>query len=111
MTRKLAARFFGLIAIGTALPLAGADDLVDFQPGGYIHVDNSYGYLTVEGWDESKVEVIVTKSPDRSGQIRVVTDRRSDKELAPRAARLPPGGSSRLWLRIGERRAGRHRGG
>jgi len=82
MTRKLAARFFGLIAIGTALPLAGADDLVDFQPGGYIHVDNSYGYLTVEGWDESKVEVIVTKSPDRSGQIRVVTDRRSDKELA-----------------------------
>jgi hypothetical protein len=68
---------------------------VNFQPGGVIRLDSSYGYLTVEGWDESEVEVTATKSTDRFYEpqrqseatrhlerIRVVTERRSDKELA-----------------------------
>jgi hypothetical protein len=67
---------------------------VKFAPGGSIHVENSYGYLTVEGWDEPEVEIVVTKSTDHFlepeqraqaskafEQIRVATDRRSDKEL------------------------------
>jgi hypothetical protein len=67
---------------------------VSFLPGGTILLDNSYGYLTVEGWDEPEVEVTVTKSTDRFyrperkekieqrfEQVRVAAERRSDKEL------------------------------
>ena len=110
MTRRLAAVLFGLSAMGTAV-LFGADgpgekgpkqsfevtstERVPFLPGGTIRLDNSYGYLTVEGWDEPEVEVTVTKSTDRFyepeqkakaeqrfEQIRVAAERRSDKELA-----------------------------
>jgi hypothetical protein len=114
MTRKLAI-WLGLSVVGAALPLfaqkkPAADahaekapkesfavtstERVDFLPGGTIRVDNSYGYLTVEGWDEPQVEITVTKSTDRFfepeqkeqatkafDRIRVVTERRSDKEL------------------------------
>jgi hypothetical protein len=67
----------------------------DNQLGGTIRVDNSYGYLTVEGWDEPEVEVTVTKSTDRFydpkqrdevaprfERIRVIAERQSDKESA-----------------------------
>ena len=111
MICKLAAVLFGLISIGTAPPLlaqtAAAEkapkqsfevtstEQVSFQPGGTIRVDNSYGYLTIEGWDEPEIGITVTKSTDRfyepeekeqAGkafeQIRVVAERRSDHELA-----------------------------
>jgi hypothetical protein len=115
MTRTLAAVLFGLSVMGTTLPLfaekePAADghgekapkqsfevtstERVNFLPGGTIRLENSYGYLTVEGWDEPEVEVTVTKSTDRfyepgrkeqAGkafeQIRVVTERRSDQEV------------------------------
>jgi len=68
---------------------------VKFQSGGVIRIDNSYGYLTVEGWDEPEVEITITKTTDRFyeperkakaerhfDEIRVVAERRSDKELA-----------------------------
>ena len=68
---------------------------VNFAPGGTIRLNNSYGYLTVEGWDEPAVEIVVIKStdgfypPSRQKQaeksfaeVRVATERRSDKELA-----------------------------
>jgi hypothetical protein len=68
---------------------------VNFAPGGTIRVENSYGYLTVEGWDEPAVEIVVTKSTDRFlepeqktqaekafEQIRVVAEKRSDQELS-----------------------------
>jgi len=74
---------------------AASNQRVPFAPGGTIRLNNSYGYLTVEGWDEPEVAITVTKSTDgffepgqkekadqRFGQIRVVTQRRSDKELA-----------------------------
>jgi hypothetical protein len=111
MTRKLAAVLFGLSAMGTALPMfaaqgpgekgpkqsfeANSTERVNFLPGGTISLNSSYGYLTVEGWDEPEVEITVTKSTNRfyqpeqrekAGQyfeqVRVVTERRSDKELA-----------------------------
>jgi hypothetical protein len=68
---------------------------VPFAPGGTIRLNNSYGYLTVEGWDDPEVEITVIKSTDSFyepsrqeraerpfEQIRVVTERHSDKELA-----------------------------
>lgn len=111
MRCRLAAALVGL-SIGVTLPLLGADgpekgpkqsfevsktERVDFQPGGTIRLDNSYGYLTVEGWDEPAVEVTVTKltnrfyEPDqkekekaekRFTKIGVVAERRSDREFA-----------------------------
>jgi hypothetical protein len=114
MKRQLVALFFAWSAMGTALPLfaegepadkpvekaprqsfeAISTERVKFPPGGAIRVDHSYGYLTVEGWDEPEVEIILTKStgrflePERKEQaakafeqIRVVAERRSDQEL------------------------------
>ena len=68
MTRKLAGLLFAVSMLGTRLHLVGADrprengpersfevtttQRVPFLPGGTIRLDNSYGYLTVEGWDE-----------------------------------------------------------
>jgi hypothetical protein len=67
---------------------------VNIQPGDVIRVENSYGNLTVEGWDEPQVEVTVTKRTDRFyepgqkeevsrhfEQIRVTTERRRNKEV------------------------------
>jgi len=111
MILKPATVLSGLIVLGSAAPLFGADphlrkgpkepfettrsERIAFQPGGTIQLDNSYGYLNVEGWDESAVEVTVTKSTDRFyetaqkdrversfDQVRVDTARRSDKELS-----------------------------
>jgi hypothetical protein len=111
MTRKLAAILLGLSVMAAAFPLFAADGLqekgpkqsfevtsaerINFLPGGTIHLDNSCGYLTVEGWDEPEVAITVTKSTDgffeperkekagkRFDQIHVVAERRSDKELA-----------------------------
>src|SRR5664279_5116621 len=111
MTRKLAWVVFGLGMLGAAHPSPGAEgpeekgpkqsfevtttQRVHFLPGGTIRLDNSYGHLTVEGWDEPEVEITVTKSTDhfyepdekeKAGQhfdqVRVLAERRSDKELA-----------------------------
>jgi len=110
MRRKLA-MVFGLSVLGIGGLAHAADgpeaagpkqsfevtstERVNFLPGGTIRLMNSYGYLTVEGWDEPEVEVTVTKSTDRFfdpaqaaeaerriGRVRVVTERRSDKEVA-----------------------------
>jgi len=111
MTRGLPALLFGLIAACAALPLAAADkpertgpaqsfqvttvEHVAFPPGGVITLNSSYGNLTVEGWDAPEVEITVTKSTSRFyppeseveaergfDQVRVTTERRSDKDLA-----------------------------
>jgi hypothetical protein len=72
-----------------------AKQRIDFPPGGTVRVENSYGYLTVEGWDEPAVEIIVTKStghflqPEQKDQaekafeqIRVASEKNSGKELS-----------------------------
>src|ERR1022692_4863359 len=129
MTRKLAGIVFGLRMLGAALPLPGAQgpeekgpkqsfsvtttQRVPFLPGGAIRLDNSYGYLTVEGWDEPEVEVTVTKSTDRFyepqqkdqadqpfARVRVATERRSDKELAITTTLPAPNRLLNLWNRL-----------
>ncbi len=37
-------------------------DQFDFAPGGTIRLNNSFGDLVVEGWDQPRVEITVTKS-------------------------------------------------
>jgi len=102
---------FGLGLLGSVVPSLCAEGAAEngpkqsfgatktertpFAPGGIIRVNGSYGYLAVEGWDEPEVEITVIKStngfyePSRRQQeeqrfdrIRVVTERRSDRELA-----------------------------
>ncbi len=102
---------FGLGVLGTICPLPAAEGVyekgpkqsfevtnterVPFAPGGTIRLNSSYGYLTVEGWDEPEVEITIIKSTDSFyqpsqqqraeqpfGQVRVAAERRSDKELA-----------------------------
>jgi hypothetical protein len=101
----------GLSVLGTLLPLGGAEGIqekglkqsfevttiehIKFAPGGTIRVNDSYGYLSVDGWDEPEVEITLTKSTNglyqpsgeeaakaRLERIRVATERRSDSELA-----------------------------
>ena len=67
----------------------------NFAPGGLIRLDNSYGDVTVEGWDRPEVEITVIKSmpfdyapkrPELAAQhlelVGVAVERRSDTELA-----------------------------
>jgi hypothetical protein len=106
MTRRLGVVFLGVSLLGAALPLFAEEGFpqsfevtrtehVNFPPGGTIRLNDSYGYLSVDGWDEPQVEVTITKSTDRfykPGQqeegkrrlelIRVTTERRSDTELS-----------------------------
>jgi hypothetical protein len=101
----------GLSVLGAALPLAAAERIqekgprqpfevtstehVNFAPGGTIRLNDSYGYLSVDGWDEPEVEITLIKSTNsfyepsrqeeakvRLERIRVATERRSDTELA-----------------------------
>ena len=127
--RSKLAMVFGLSALGTALPLLAAEapeakgpkqsfevkstERVNFLPGGTIRLVNSYGYLTVEGWDEPEVQVTVTKSTNRFfdpsekqeaerrfAQVRVVTERKSDKEVTISTilpARIRSSDRSFLW--------------
>jgi hypothetical protein len=67
----------------------------DFGPGGTVHLVDSYGYLSIDGWDKPQVEVTITKSTNkfydprdeeqakkRLELIRVNTERKSDSELS-----------------------------
>jgi hypothetical protein len=106
MTHSMASVFFSLSVFATALPLFAEEgfpqsfevtstERVNFPPGGTIRLNDSWGYLSVDGWDEPQVEVTITKSTDRfykPGQqeeakrrlelIRVTTERRSETELS-----------------------------
>jgi hypothetical protein len=101
----------GLSLLGTALPLLCEEKAAEngpkqsfevtstertpFAPGGTVRLNGSYGYLAVEGWDEPEVEITVIKSTNRFYEpsqkqqqeqrfegVHVVTERRSEKELA-----------------------------
>jgi hypothetical protein len=94
-----------LAVLLTVLPLLGQEALkkpvritktesLPFAPNGTIHVNGSFGSLTVEGWDELRVEIVVTRSLNRyydpelaaeAGKlldlVQVSTQRRSDTDL------------------------------
>jgi hypothetical protein len=105
MTRKQLGILFVVGAAGMTLPLFGEGgskkmvqvtntQQVPFQPGGTIHLNRSYGYLSVEGWDRPEVEITVIKSLDnlyeakdqaeatkRVESVSVTAERRSDTDL------------------------------
>ena len=105
MTTRLN-RSRALLLLCLALPLLADENIkhpfettstqnVDFAPGGLIRIDDSVGYLYVEGWDQPKVRMIVTKSmpyeyeashPERGPMqleaIKITAERRSATELA-----------------------------
>ena len=108
MTNKWAV--FGLSVLVSAGPLVAAERVesgsrqsfqetstehLKFGPGGTIRVNDSYGHLTVEGWDEPEVWITLIKStkgfyePSRKREasqrfemIQVSAESRSATELA-----------------------------
>src|ERR1700722_4590898 len=114
MSHKLYLGFF----LGVIVPSLHAEEFkqvqvtnterVNFAPGGLIRLNNSYGDVTVEGWDRPEVDVTVVKSmpfddhrehPELGSQhleaVNVITERRSDSELAisttlPKRAHFSP---------------------
>src|SRR5579872_1016289 len=93
------------IAIGIALPLVSGDGVkkpvqttaterFDFAAGGLIRLSDSYGDLSIEGWDKPEVEIVVTKSlpryytaqemektKDRLANVNVVAQKNSGSEM------------------------------
>ena len=64
---------------------ATTTDRVNFAPGGVIRLTTASSNLFVEAWDRPEVEITTIKSSWRArclDDVRVVTDRRSDTELA-----------------------------
>jgi hypothetical protein len=73
---------------------------VQFSPGGAIRLNDSYGYTSIDGWDQPQVEIKVIKSTNRFfnpseeeeakqklALIHVTTERVSETELSITAAR------------------------
>ena len=103
MTYRLAVLTFGfgaLVAVPALADVATAQPVqttttehVKFAAGGTIRLVHSFGYLSVEGWDQPEVEITVVKSMGYDSEpateaaqhlegVHVVTERRSDTELA-----------------------------
>ena len=103
MAYKLSAVF--LLGALAAMPSLHAEEFkqvqvtsterVNFAPGGIVRLNNSYGDLSIEGWDQPVVEITVIKSmpfnyqlkqPEQATQqlerVAIKADRRSDTELA-----------------------------
>ena len=72
---------FGLSVLVSAGPLVAAERVesgtrqsfeetstehLKFGPGGTIRVNDSYGHLTVEGWDEPEVWITLITCPPRA---------------------------------------------
>jgi hypothetical protein len=73
---------------------------VNFSPGGTIRLNDSYGYTSIDGWDQPQVEIKVIKSTNRFfnpseeeeakqklALIHVTTERVSETELSITTAR------------------------
>jgi len=92
-------------AMGTAAPSFGQSGVrklveiattehVPFQAGGTLHLNGSFGDLSVEGWDRPEVEITLTKTLDNlydpsrqadaaklAERVHVTAERRSDTDL------------------------------
>jgi hypothetical protein len=112
---------FAVGALAAALPLIANSPAseptqttktedVKFAPGGTIRLKDSFGSLTVEGWDRPEVEVTVVKSlgfvsepeqrsKQRLDSVHVVTQRKSDTELEISTTAPAPGFLEHLRLK------------
>ena len=82
------------VAAGTREPVQRTStERVILAPGATLRLEHSVGSLTVEGWDAPEFEITITRSTERYYQpdrteaadrlehVRVMTQRRSDREL------------------------------
>jgi hypothetical protein len=121
MSYRLLGLLFAIGALAAGLPLTAntpasqatkttKTENVKFAPGGTIRLKDSFGTLTVEGWDRPEVEVTVVKSlgfvsepEQRSNQrlddVHVVTERKSDTELEISTTAPSTGFLGHLWLK------------
>jgi len=88
---------------------------IPIRPGGTIRLEHSYGYLTVEGWDEPDGEVSLAKSTDRFyqpsqkgeaekrfGQVNVATQKPSDGDVTIATNVAVPRNFVKSAIRAGE---------
>jgi hypothetical protein len=121
MSHRLSGFLLALGALAAGLPLVAntppsqatqttKTETVKFAPGGTIRLKDSFGTLTVEGWDRPEVEVTVVKSlgfvsepEQRANQrldgVHVVTERKSDTELEISTTAPSLGFLGHLWLK------------
>jgi len=102
MIRKVAIAVLGLtIRAATTQPLLAQQvsslfqetktEHVSLAPGGTIRIENSFGELNIEGWNQPEVEITVikklpydyeaSKSAKDLSVVTVTTERKSDKEV------------------------------
>lgn len=102
MIRKIAIIFFGLCVRGMLTPSLFAQQVtpllqetktehVMLAPGALIRLDNSFGELNVEGWNQPDLEITVTKRlPYDSDQskatkdlsvVQITTEKRSENQV------------------------------
>jgi hypothetical protein len=102
MTHKLAALCLGLPVLGAAQPSLGEISIqrpaqvahterVNFAPGGTIRLNDSFGDLYIEGWDQPAVEMTLIKemqdyrtpknASEQLERVRFTTEHPSGNEL------------------------------
>jgi hypothetical protein len=70
-----------VLAFGAALTSAAPrTETVDFAPGGTIRIDRADGYVSIEAWDEPKVEITTSET----AKAQIATSHPSASELVIR---------------------------
>jgi hypothetical protein len=107
MMRPLTLVLIGVTRFALAVPVTNTEQF-DLPAGGVLHLENSVGELTVEGWDRPDVEMITTKfaKSEYSGpaseassrildQVKVSSARQGDELVLKTAFPKHPG-----WQRL-----------
>jgi hypothetical protein len=70
-----------VLAFGPVAALAAPrTETVDFAPGGTIRIDRADGYVSIEAWDEAKVEIVTNET----AKAQITTSHPSAAELVIR---------------------------
>jgi hypothetical protein len=64
---------------GSILWFAIAATAQTFEPAGAIRLDHPRGEVSIEGWDQPRVEITITKSGKSAEHAVIKSDRRSDE--------------------------------
>ncbi|HVY94447.1 MAG TPA: hypothetical protein VHA14_16915 [Bryobacteraceae bacterium] len=88
------ARVSLLLAFGAAAAIAAAPrtETMDFAPGGTIRIDRADGYMSIEAWDQARVEIITSEtakaqiktSHPSASELVITTDLNHHPNLAKR---------------------------
>ncbi len=96
MIRRLALVLSICLPLFAGAPLPNTESVttnrVDFSPGGTIRIENSAGELNIEGWDQSSIEVTVTRYAWNKNESRV----KQDLEQTPAAKPVVSGNEATI---------------